>query len=300
MSTRRFNLSVFCGYGPGLKLENLGLGLIAPGSIKAIDFHVDIDPNVASGELEALPAILEEHGLLLDAIVFGLPDEKWDSPEIARANVGFAAPGTPRRLERFAYAKALAEKVAATLKPEHFTRGQLTLKGHFGAFNAAQENRYHNLCMGLQQLRAEALMPNNILMLAETGCEDAAAVIELINSVGADSYGANWDTANLALWGENIDNIEYGAALAEAGVLKGVHIKGGVAADTAGAWGHEIEPDEALISSVLGVLDTASCFNGPITVEREMFLGDQRESQAEKAAGLNNTLALVASQMPEE
>ena len=185
-----------------------------------------------------------------------------------------------------------------------FTRRQVTLKGHFGSFDRNSGQPYENLIGSLDLLRRQTLEPNDILFLAETGDEKSEDVIALINDIdGKKNFGANWDTANLSLWGVDEDPIEYGKALAQAGILRGVHIKGGTPPKKKENWGSEISPQKKDITKWLEVLRSADCFDGAVIVEREMFLPavsgsePKRETQFEKARGLKETLKLIQTEM---
>lgn len=295
-NVRKLKTGVFTEGYPGLPLSKLGL---LTEDINAIDWHAPFDLEQARTELIALrDNVLKPLGLKLDAVVFGLEGESYADPATARKTVGFAAIGIPRRNARFAYAKQLAELVAEIIPAKYFVRKRVTLKGHFGAFKRKSKHQYAHLVACLLQLREETLLPNNILMLAETGCESAKEVIALLKKIGTDTFGANWDTANLKLWGVDYDNIAYGRALSKAGVLRGVHIKGGKLSDEPGiGWGSEIDPDD--LTTIIEILLTSKCFDGPVIVEREMFLPvagkkkPKRETPADKAAGLSRTLLSI-------
>lgn len=294
--TRKLSTGVFTDGYPGLPVGNLGL---LTEEIRAIDWHAPLDLEQARTELIHLrDQVLKPLGLKLDAVVFGLDGESYADPATARKTVGFAAIGIPRRNARFAYAKQLAKLVAEIIPARYFIRKRVTLKGHFGAFKRESKHQYAHLVSCLQQLREETLLPNNILMLAETGCESAKEVIILLKKIGLDTYGANWDTANLLLWGVPFDNIAYGRALSKAGALRGVHIKGGLASSKPGiTWGSEVDPND--LATIIEILLTSKCFDGPVIVEREMFLPAagkkkaRRETPADKAAGLSRTLRNV-------
>lgn len=288
---KKFERGVFCEGYPGLRLTNLDR-LSEP--IRAIDWHAPLEPTELPQALRALKSVLVGRQLKLDAVVFGLPGERYDSPSIAKQNVGFAAPDAERRSERFRYATELLKAVTDELLPGLFYRGVVTLKGHFGAFEKDEGADYAHLRAGLKAL-SKRLEAHHALLLAETGCEPAEAIIELVADVGSKQLGCNWDTANLQLWNAPDDNFAYAERLAAAGLLRGVHVKGG-AKPPAGArdqWGTEVSPTEELIRRALTLLKSASCFDGPVTVERELFLGDQRETQEEKALGLSQTLRLI-------
>ncbi|MFN8392793.1 MAG: hypothetical protein U0136_21045 [Bdellovibrionota bacterium] len=286
---RDLKLGVFTEGWPGLELGNLHR-LEEP--IQVIDCHAPLELDQVDAALVRLNRVLQEKDLLLDAVVFGLPGESYDSPAIALETVGFAAPGSERRAERFRYARTLFDLVSKRIPRERFVRRRLTVKGHFGGFHNLPDHELRHLGAGLGMLARQALEPHDGLMLAETGCEPASAVIEFINQFGFGRLACNWDTANLALWGAGVDNLEYARSLADAGLLRGVHLKGGRAPTVAGAWGTEIDPGRALIQQVIELLMNCPEVDALI-VERELFLGDQRETQEEKAAGLSRTLSLV-------
>ena len=288
-------LGVFTEGWPGLQVNNLEL-LNQP--IGSIDWHAPPDPKEARRSLTDLVRnVLTPRKLKLDAVVFGLAGESYADPQTARDTVGFAAPGSRRRAERFRYTKTLVELVSEVVPASLFVRGRTTLKGHFGAFDRENTKEFAHLLACLKSLKKSTLSPKNVLMLSETGCEPAKDVNDFLLELGTDTFGANWDTANLSLWGVSFDTLDYGRELAAAGTLRGVHFKGGQAPTTPGTWGFEVDPSPELVAAVLSILARCQCFDGALTVEREKFLGEQRETQAEKAAGLSATLQLILQWM---
>ena len=290
-------LGVFTEGYPGLAIRNLGL---LTASIGAIDWHAPLDLAELPEALDNLLAVLKDRQLKLDAAVFGLPGEDYTTPAIARESVGFAAPGADRRAERFRYARQLIESVAKRIPADLFVRGIVTVKGHFGAFDSNNENEHRGLVAALRLLQSNTLAPKNAIMLAETGCEDAEEVVALIKQVSlppgttnlssqpipaSNRLFCNWDTANLALGGTGINSFQYANALISAGLLRGVHIKGGISPTKAGEWGQEVDPAPEFVAGVIATLEIGSCFDGAVIVERELFLNGSRESQADKAAG---------------
>ncbi len=302
-------LGVFTEGYPGLHLENLDL---VEAQIGAIDWHAPLDIAEAPEAIDLLVQILQDRNIKLDAVVFGLPGEDYSSPAIARDTVGFAAPGAARRASRFRYARELIELVAKKIPAELFVRGVVTLKGHFGAFDEENEAEYRGLVACLANLQLNTLEPLNAILLAETGCEDADAVVRLIKRVSLgwsvddlDSAAipetnrlfCNWDTANLALWGSGINTFQYATILLRNGLLRGVHIKGGTPPTEAGSWGSECDPGAEFIAGVIATLELGTCFDGAYIVERELFLDGNRESQEDKARGLSRTLHFVATEV---
>lgn len=284
-------LGVFTEGWPGLATDNLHLLTEETG---VIDWHAPFDLTDARKKLvELVKTVLIPRNLKLDSVVFGLDGESYADPATARDTVGFAAPGADRRARRFQYTSTLVAMVAEHVPSSHFVRNRVTLKGHFGAFDKRRSTEYKHLLACLKNLRDRVLTQHNALILSETGCEPASEVIELLQQVGTDFFGANWDTANLQLWGVDFDTFEYARELAKAKVLRGVHVKAGQAPTRPGEWGIEIDPTPEFLSRVFDVLKECPSFDGSPVVEREKFLGDQRESQAEKAAGISATLKLI-------
>ena len=285
-------LGVFTEGWPGLQLRNLAL---IDEQFECIDWHAPLDEQQFPAAFDELESALLEHQLQLDSVVFGLPGESYASPAEARATVGFAAPGCERRASRFRYAKQLIEYSVSRLKPNQFVRGVPTFKGHFGAFDENQSSEYAHLVSCLRVLSNSVLDRLDALLLSETGCESADDICKLFALIGSKRLGCNWDTANLRLWDVDIDNAEYARTLTAAGLLRGVHIKGGMLPSTPGTWGTEISPTLGLIREAIELLQTCPCFDGGIIVEREIFLGDARETQVEKSAGLNEALRIARS-----
>ncbi len=283
-------VGVFTNGFPGLQLGNIGM---LGKAISAIDFHAALEIEAVKAELASLRTVLEANDLLLDAVVFGLEGESYASPAEARGSVGFAAPGAERRTARVHYASELACRVSEILPGELFVRGRCTVKGHFGAFDRNNAGEYKHFVHTLRDLADQTLDPLGILMLAETGCEPADAVIDLVDELGSPNYACNWDTANLALWGAEVDNLGYARKLAKRNLLRGIHLKGGLPPSKPGGWGTEIDPSAELIDAAVTICRDSAFFDGAFIVERELFLGSQRETQEEKAAGLLRTLWLV-------
>lgn len=276
--------------GPGLDLSLVGKITLSEGRVvECVDVHAPMEPT--PGWFDNLGGMLAGWNLSLSAVVFGFPGENWDSPARARETVGFAAPGDLSA--RIEFCARLIKLTTKQLSRDFFVGDTPVWKGHFGALPQPADSRYREICDAVRQV-GELAGTHDGRLLGETGCETAGQMLDFFGAVNLPGViCANVDTANLAIWGARDESHrlipwqEYTRALA--GHVAGIHVKGGRASAERGEWGTEIDPPPELLTDVVAVLNQLD-YEGPVVVEREMFLGKTRETQEQKQHGIEATL----------
>jgi sugar phosphate isomerase/epimerase len=133
----------------------------------------------------------------------------------------------------------------------------------------------------------DELGQRGLTLLMETGQEEARALLSFMGSVGRDNIGANFDPANMILYGVG-DPVEAVGLLKEQ--IAHVHMKDANASSKPGQdWGEEVVlgTGEAEIPRIVSKL-RACGYAGPLIIEREA--GNQRLTDIRSAKDLLQSL----------
>jgi sugar phosphate isomerase/epimerase len=122
------------------------------------------------------------------------------------------------------------------------------------------------------QCLADAAASKNIMVLMETGQENAAGLQQFLVKLRHPAVGVNFDPANMILYDKD-DPVEAAAVLGP--WIKHIHIKDALRTKKAGTWGAEVSWGDGEVGAerFLRALKQAS-FSGTLAIEREA--GDER------------------------
>lgn len=133
----------------------------------------------------------------------------------------------------------------------------------------------------LDRLRAiaEAFAGRGIGVALETGQESAETLLGVLEAIGRDDVGVNFDPANMVLYGMG-DPVD---AVRQLGPhIRQVHIKDAVATDTPGTWGQEVPVGTGDVDwpAFFAAVDEVAP-DVPLVIEREA--GEQRATDVRTA-----------------
>ncbi|HJN18970.1 MAG TPA: sugar phosphate isomerase/epimerase family protein [Armatimonadota bacterium] len=229
-------------------------------------------PDVCQSEetLERLRAATEANGLEISTVWAGLPGPHvWNFTEGPKT-IGMVPPEyRAERTEALKTAAAFAGKL-----------GVPSITTHCGFIPANPEDpNYIGTVESLKEV-AEACGDAGIEFWFETGQETPVTLLRTIEDIGTGNLGINLDPANLLMYG-NGNPVD---ALDVFGIyVRGMHAKDGEYPTT----GAELGPERPLgqgkvnFPALMPKLKSM-CFNGAVTIEREIS-GDQQVKDIERA-----------------
>ena len=150
---------------------------------------------------------------------------------------------------------------------------------HFG-FIDQTDAEYQRRFTEKVRLLADVAGEKSVMLLMETGQENAGELREFLEKINHPALGVNFDPANMILY-------EKGDPIKAVGILgpwiKHVHIKDAIATKKTGTWGTEVAWGDGEVRSdeFLAALKAIG-FTGALAIEREA--GDRRLEDIIKAA----------------
>lgn len=221
-------------------------------------------------------AAVEASGIELSGTCLGFAGEDYSSIQKIAATGGYVPDDTfEKRFEITKRGAALSQKLGVPL-----------LTVHVGFVPEEKGARHDAIVERLKRI-AGVLGDHGLTLTMESGQEKPEALREFIDAVGAGNVKANFDPANLILYGA----AEPVAALDVLGdMIAHVHMKDATWSKNPGEdWGEEVVlgTGEANIPAVLAKLQ-AQGYQGPLVIEREA--GDSRVADIRTGAALLATL----------
>lgn len=240
--------------GLGVKLEvahELG--------VPTIQLHAPAKETRTDENAAQFIARLKQLGITLTAVFGGFEGESYADIPTTRNTVGLVPPATrgarTQEMKEIAdFAKKLGCDVAAL---------------HLGFIPEEKNDPLYAEIVTITQDVCDHCKSNGQALHLETGQESAAGLLQFIAAVGRDNLKANFDPANMILYGTG-EPIE---AVKKVGKLVGsVHCKDGKwAANPGQEWGQETPLGEGDVGmeNFLRALDEIG-YHGPLTIEREI------------------------------
>lgn len=214
---------------------------------------LDMDQAGRANEIE----LLRKSGLTITSGMIGFVGEDYSSIATIHATGGVMPDALwPQRLERALAAGRLAQKMKLS-----------AVSTHIGFIPSTSDPNYPKVVARVGQIASEyAAMGLDLYM--ETGQEKAANLHQFIKDVPGHNLGANFDPANMILYGSG-DPIEAVHILRND--IRHVHIKDATASIKPGVdWGQEVPFGQGQVGPkrFLDAL-TQTGYKGPLVIERE-------------------------------
>lgn len=207
--------------------------------------------------------IIRDSGLEVSATAIGYETEDYSSIESIAATGGY-------RPDQY-----WEQRLARTIAYADFTRalGVRLLMTHIGFVPHDRKDPAYKVMVDRLKRVCDELGQRGLTLVMETGQEKAQDLLDFIAAVGRPNIGANFDPANLVLYGCD-DPVEAVSLLR--GKVMHVHMKDANWSKTPGkTWGEEVVlgSGEADIPQVVSKLRSGG-YRGPLVIEREA--GDNR------------------------
>ena len=264
-------LGVFTSIDAGL---GAGLEKVAGLGVPTVQTHAPAAPGQTKENAEAIAKQFADAGIAVSLVFCGYAGESYESIEIVKQTVGLVPPAS--RAERVQKTKGIAD-FAAWL-------GAPGIGVHVGAVSEDHESADFAEMVDVIADVADHCAALGLTMNLETGQETADTLLHLLESVGRDNLGVNFDPANMILYGAG-KPLE---ALRKVGAhLKSCHCKDATWSDQPGVtWGLETplgEGDVGMANFIATLKDLA--YTGPLTIEREIS-GAQQITDIQKGIEL--------------
>jgi sugar phosphate isomerase/epimerase len=240
--------------GLGVKLEvarDLG--------VPTIHLHAPAKATRTKANADKFLATLDQYGIRVTCVFGGFEGESYADIPTTQRTIGLVPPKwraeRTREMKEIAdFAKLLGCDVAAL---------------HIGFIpHDASDPLYEQVVAAARDV-CDHCQSNGQALHLETGQETAEGLLQFIGDVGRDNLFANFDPANMILYGTG-EPIE---AVRKVGKLvRSVHCKDGKWSDQPGVtWGQEVPLGEGDVGmeSFLRALDEIG-YTGPLTIEREI------------------------------
>ncbi len=236
-------------------------------SLSVEHIHLALRPALESGSERYLRPFLDARHTIT-ATMIDFPQEDYSSLESIRATGGIAPDQhwqDNRRL--FLQAVELTSRLAAPY-----------ISMHAGFIDLENSDAVQKFCDRIGQL-ADAAAQRDIVLLLETGQENAEQLKQFLVRLDHPAVAVNFDPANVILYDKG-DPAEAARLLAP--WIKHVHIKDAIRTDTPGTWGTEVPWDKGQVGGEAFLLVLKEIgFDGAIAVEREA--GDKRFADIKSA-----------------
>ncbi len=207
-------------------------------------------------------AALRESRMNFTAGMIGFPGEIYSSIATIRETGGLVPDKDYPARKRLVLS---AGQLAAEL-------GIKAISTHVGFIPASNQPAYEVLVGRMREV-ARPLADLGVELYMETGQESAAELLQFLNDLGAKSVGANFDPANMILYGAG-DPIDAVRTLGRH--IRHVHVKDArLSAQPGMKWGEEVPFGTGQVNpeAFLAALSTVK-YTGPLVIERES--GSQR------------------------
>jgi sugar phosphate isomerase/epimerase len=229
--------------------------------------HLDISP-ACRDDPDACLEQVRRQGWTISSTMIGFPQEDYSTLETIKKTGGIV-PNECWEANRQRFLKAI--KATAALKVPY-------LSSHFGFLDTTSPT-YARTFYDRIRLLADAAAEHAVVLLMETGQEQAEELGDFLEMMGHPALGVNFDPANMILY--NMGDPAEGVRML-APWVRHIHIKDAVRTATAGTWGQEVVWGTGQVNArnFLNTLHEIG-YNGVLSIEREA--GDDRLGDIQKA-----------------
>jgi len=256
-------VGVFTSIGAGL---GAGIEAVKEMGVPTVQVHAPPPELRTEEHAESVKKQFAEAGIQITLVFCGFPGESYESIPIVRDTVGLVPEDT--RDERIEQAREIADFAAALGAPG--------IGIHIGFVPEQTDSPQFAEIVGVLKGLCEYCKALELAVHLETGQETADALLALLQQVGRDNLGVNFDPANMILYGSG-EPIE---ALRKVGhLVKSVHCKDATwAAKPGEEWGAEVPLGQGDVGmdSFLRTLAEIG-YDGPLTIEREIPEDPERQ-----------------------
>lgn len=208
--------------------------------------------------------VLEENEITVTSVFMSFPGQNWNLSD-APNSIGLV-PETTR-----------AERIARACRIGNWAKelGVNELAAHVGFVPEDRNCELYKKFIDAMRVLVLFLQSNDQTFTFETGQETVAVLSNIIEDIGTDNLGINFDPANLLLY----DRDEPSYLVEKLGkYVVHIHCKDGVRPQQKGTLGKETRLGEGDVGfeSLLRNL-YAIGFRGPLTIEREATSGEQQD-----------------------
>ncbi len=256
MAEGKMPLGVFVSAGAGLgaSIERVvGLG------VPTVQLHAPGPESRTKERAREVKKAFADARIKITLVFCGYPGESYQTIQIVRDTVGLVPPAT--RAERLAQTKRIAD-FASWL-------GAPGIGVHVGFVSEEHDSPEFAGAVDVVGKVADHCARLGLTMNLETGQETADTLLCLLEAVGRDNLGVNFDPANMILYGSG-EPLE---ALRKVGAyVRSCHCKDGTWSDSPGEeWGLEVPLGQGAvgIENFVATLDGLG-YAGPLTIEREV------------------------------
>jgi sugar phosphate isomerase/epimerase len=228
--------------------------------------HLSLDPALSSTNRDYLDTI-EKHKWQPTAAMIGFAQEDYSTLETIKQTGGIV-PDKNWETNKDKVLRAI--ELTASLKIEYLTF-------HFGFIDNTKPKLRERV-----QLLADAAKRKKVMILMETGQENAETLREFLEELSHSALGVNFDPANMILYGK-VDPVLALETLAP--WVKHVHIKDAIHSPISAKWGKEVPWGEGDFDNdeFLRTLNRIG-YQGALAIEREA--GAKRLEDIKKTAEL--------------
>lgn len=252
----KWPIGVFASIDAGLGVK---LDVARDLGVPTIHLHAPAKATRTKENAEEFLATLAEYGIQVTCVFGGFEGESYADIPTTQRTIGlvppeFRAERTQEMKEIADFARLLGCDVAAL---------------HLGFIPHDASNPLYGQVVEVTRDVCDHCKANGQALHLETGQETADGLLQFIRDVGRDNLFANFDPANMVLYGAG-EPIE--AVKKIGGLVRSVHCKDGKWSDQPGVtWGQEVPLGEGDVGmeNFLRALDEIG-YTGPLTIEREI------------------------------
>ena len=271
----RMPIGVFTSVGAGL-----GASLEAVKEMGAdnVQLHAPPAEYRSAEHAQKIAEQFKEAGIDITVVFCGYAGESYETIPIVKQTVGLVPPAT--RDERIKQTWQVADFAAAV--------GAQGIGLHVGFISEDWDSDEFREVVQVLKGTCEHCAGMGIGVNLETGQESGDTLLHVLEAVGRENLGVNFDPANMILYGSG-EPLE---ALRKVGAyVRSCHCKDGVwSADPGKTWGVEVPLGEGDvgIEEFLKILDGLG-YDEPLTIEREIH-GEQQARDIRKGIELLRSL----------
>lgn len=261
MVEQRMPLGVFTSAGAGL---GAAIDRVTGLGVTTVQLHAPGPADRNQARAEEIKQLFGDAGIRITVVFCGYPGESYETIPIVRDTVGLVPPAT--RAERLEQTRGIADFASRV--------GAQGIGVHVGFVSEDWDSSEFAEAVDVVGQVADHCAGQGLTMNLETGQETADTLLHVLEAVGRDNLGVNFDPANMIMYGSG-EPLE---ALRKVGkYLKSCHCKDAVWSDKPGQeWGKEVAlgQGDVDIEQFVATLNELG-YAGPLTIEREIS-GDQQ------------------------
>ena len=222
--------------------------------------HLAVGPALEAGGDKFLEAVKKQDWIISSTMI-NFPQEDYSTLDSIKVTGGVLPDNCWQdNKERFSGAARITKEL-----------GVRYLSTHAGFIDETDIEQYRIMCGRINCL-ADIAVENEVVLLMETGQEDAEELACFLKEVNHPAVGVNFDPANMILYGKG-DPIEAVKLLGP--WIKHVHIKDANLTEVTGQWGSEVPWGDGQLNAdefLRALKEIGYC--GTLAIEREA--GDDR------------------------